>query len=172
MGSNNFSYSEISAQFPISATDTPKIATASKTISYSSLTKYQDVINKQAIYITTIEGDTTFKQLHLIIKYANYISVFTVNSGLPVPENPGITPAYGPSTTVPQISKNNRIYAIQVNTYNLYHKNNTRLKNIIMAALTDTYINPLCNPIKKYSQVNSLMIITHLWTTYGIITSK
>ena len=41
-----------------------------------------------------------------------------------------------------------------------------------MAASPDTYINPLYNPIKKYARVTSLMILTHIWTTYGIITFK
>jgi hypothetical protein len=165
------SASDITAQFPIKPSAMPKIATDIEKPTFTSLTKFQEAINEQAIAIPAPTGDTALGHLHLVITPTDYAAASITGTAYPIPTNPGETPTHEPGATGLQITENNRIHNIRVANYRLYINTDIQLRNFVLNALPDTYINALCNPVTKYARVTTLQLLTHLWTTYGTISS-
>ena len=189
-----FSSTDIISQFPIAAADMPKIATSTNAPTFDSLTKFQQAINLQAIAIPSPHGDTNLGLLHLVIPEKDYITKSSTQQPYPVQNNPGMTPAKPTTTTVTEdkstdpptlttttitkakpttadLAEALRIYELQVQNYNLTTNATTQLKNLIINAVPETYIDTLKDPITMFSSVSPLDLLTHLWEEYGTITS-
>ncbi len=165
---SKFSSSDIVAQFPIAPADMPKIATATTRPTYTTIEKFQEAINSQALAIPIISS--TLGHLALVIPAYDYTSV-NQNNPFVTPTNPGLTPNHGNAATQAQITETNRAFQVETNTYNVYLNTQTHLRNQIISSVPDKYICKLKHKITQYSNVTPLQLLTHLRTTYGQVTS-
>ena len=164
-----FSSSDILAQFPIAPADMPKIATATTRPSYTSLAKFQDAINSQALAVPIPQH--TLGHLALVISAADYMSVNNTQAFV-APANPGLNPTHAPGATQFEIAETNRIHQVNTNTYNVLINTSIHLRNLIIQNVPDKYICTLKHSITQYSAVTPLALLTHLKDTYGTVTSE
>ena len=94
--STKFSPSDILAHFPIAPTDMPKIATATSHPTYTSLAKFQEALNSQALAVPIPQE--TLNHLALVVNEADYASVNN-NANFFEPLNPGINPTHPTGST-------------------------------------------------------------------------
>jgi hypothetical protein len=166
--STKFSSSDIVAQFPITPADMPKIATATTRPSYTSIVKFQDAINGQALAIPI--NDSDLGHLALVISPEDYASVNN-DIAFIAPTSPGANPVHVNNATAAQITETNRIFQVNTNTYQVYQNTRTHLRNQIINSTPDKYICALKHRITQYSNVTPLELLTHLKNTYGQVTS-
>ncbi len=166
--SNKFSTTDIVAQFPIALADMPKIATATTRPSYTSITKFQEAINSQALAIPINNSD--LGHLALVITRAEYASVNN-NVAFVAPTSPGEVPVHTGNPTAAQIAETNRIFQVNTNTFQVFQNTRTQLRSMIINATPDQYICALKHSITQYANVTPLQLMNHLKATYGAITS-
>ncbi len=166
--SNKFSSSDIVAQFPIAPADMPKIATATTRPTYTSIIKFQEAINGQALAIPI--NDSDLGHLALVISAADYESVNN-NVAFVAPTSPGPNPVHTGTATAAQIAETNRVFQVNANTFQVYQITRTHLRNQIINSTPDKYICALKHKITQYSNVTPLQLLTHLKVTYGQVTS-
>ena len=170
MSTVKFAPSDIETTFPTSPDDMPKIATATERPNRTSLLKFQDRINANAMAIPS-SANGTLGHLGLVIGATKYHSVSN-NVAFVVPNDPGSNPTHANGATAAQISETNRQHDRDVNIYQVFVNTRTQLRNMIIKNVPDEYISPLKHEITQYNQVSPLDLLDHLWTTYGDITSK
>ena len=162
------SSSDILAQFPIAPADMPKIATAITRPSYTSLAKFQDAINSQALAVPIPQQ--TLGHLALVISATDYQSVNNTHAFVP-PVNPGLNPIHTPGSTQFEIAETNRIHQVNTNTFNVFINTRVDLRNLIIKSVPDKYISTLKHSITQYIAIEPLALLTHLKATYGEVTS-
>ena len=110
-----FSATDIVAQFPITPADMPQIATATTRPDYTSITKFQDAINRQALGIRINNSDLG----HLACLVINCTEYASVNNNIVfvAPASPGDDPVHTGNPTAAQISETNRIFQVNTNTF-------------------------------------------------------
>ena len=124
-----FSSSDILAQFPIAPADMPKIATATTRPTYTSLAKFQDAINSQALAVPIPQE--TLGHLALVITPTEFESVNNAQAFVP-PANPGPNPTHTAGSTQFEITETNRIHQVNTNTYNIFVNTRIHLRNLII----------------------------------------
>ncbi len=165
--SNKFSSSDIVAQFQIKPDDMPKIATATTRPSYTSIVKFKEAINSQALAIPM--AGSTLGHLALVISDAEYTSVNN-NVAFIEPTSPGLNPTHANTATAAQITETNRIFQVNTQTFEVYQNTRTHLSNLIINSVPDKYINALKHRITQYNNVTPLQLLAHLTDTYGQVT--
>jgi hypothetical protein len=98
---------------------------------------------------------------------AEYLAI----AGTPfiVPLNPG-TLTHPPGATGPQISEAVRTHKEQMDNFQLYYNVDKALRNQLLAATPEAFIQTIKDPYLGFGQRTCLDVITHLRTTYGEIT--
>ena len=121
--------------------------------------------------IPTTRGDPTLRHLALVVTEAEYLEL-SGDIAFDPPLNPGpLPPVQVPNTpqtradAMEQFDKNTK-------DYDLYTHTEAYLKNQIIAAVPEVYINILRQPKTNFARVKALTIIHHLEDKYGEVTSE
>ena len=157
--------------FPTATADMPKISTPGSRPSYTSLHRFQDKLNANAMAIPYHK--TNLGHLGLVLTTETYKNVNN-NTAWTDPEEPSDNPTK-PST--PKDKQTDPFYAQeairkwqrQTAIYTTFKLTQDALKNQILKNVDEEYINALEHDITKYSQVTPLELLTHLWSNYGAI---
>jgi hypothetical protein len=86
--------------------------------------------------------------------------------------DPGDDAVHAPNATGPQIVEANRQHDKAVKKYEKFDALEQALKNQVIAACHSAHIQILSNIHVDFDGVSTLGLLTHLWTTYGKITTK
>jgi hypothetical protein len=105
--------------------------------------------------------------LALTMTDAEYLAI----AGTPfiVPLNPG-TLTHLPGATGPQIAEAVRTHKEQMDNFQLYYNVDKALRNQLLAATPEAFIQTIKDPYLGFGQRSCLDVIIHLRTTYGEIT--
>ena len=68
------------------------------------------------------------------------------------------------------VDENNRLHKASLVTFRTYHDMDKALRNQLIAATPECYIEALSSPTLGFAGVTCLQLLTHLWATYGQIT--
>ena len=83
------------------------------------------------------------------------------------PLNPGLT-ASNATTNKAQI-ESSRQFTFKQNEFMKFHATVTALRNLILNAIDEKYIQPLKHEISSYANVKLYDLLTYIWKTYGKI---
>ena len=130
----------------------------------------QQEINTNAMSIVTNRGGGNHGHLALVIPATEYTIQAGVGNYFLTLTNPGNTPTHAPNATGPQITEINRQFKVDVKEFQHHNKVKNELKQQIIEAVDDKYINTLSDNLFGYANITVLTILQHLKTTYGAIT--
>ena len=158
--------------FPTKTEDMPKISTPGTRPTYTSLRRFQDQLNTNAMTIPFPK--TLLGHLGLVLPEDEYK---TVNRGTAWtdPQEPAEDPdENGIFTRNSQPDQYQVQHAIrkwqrQTNLYTTFQLTREALKTQIIKSVDVEYINALKHKTTRFSQVTPLELLTHLWTNYGAI---
>jgi hypothetical protein len=170
MSATTFTASDISAQFPVSTDSMPTIASATAKPTYTTLTAFRNAINTNALSIPSIRGGGTLGHLALVLEAPDYLIVS--GEAFTLPAHPGASATHAAGATSSEISEANRQHQVLLNEQAVYYNTRQALQKQILAKVHPTYIETLRHPITQFSQVTPLQILTHLWTTYGSVSTE
>eukprot|EP00978_Attheya_sp_CCMP212_P014158 scaffold35966_cov68-Attheya_sp.AAC.1 len=100
---------------------------------------------------------------------AEYLAVAKV--AFKVPINPTADPVMVKASRL-ESSENLRLYELAKKDFRIYHDVDKALRNQLIAATPDTYLQELRDPDLGYANTSCLEIITHLRDTYGEIAQE
>jgi hypothetical protein len=87
------------------------------------------------------------------------------------PINPGPTPSVLPANaTAAQINATRYRHMENIKLFRTYNNVQNALKQQLLVAIDDIYVQTLRNTHTAYAMVTTLPILTHLYTTYGKLT--
>ena len=86
------------------------------------------------------------------------------------PIHPGDSPNHGPQPTASQITETNRQFAADLAEHTRYMTVAEEFKRLINNAVAPTYLRTLADDEFGYADVTCCAMLTHLQTTYGVIT--
>ena len=165
---NNVTPASIAAGFPIQ-TLTPLAASGLSIPTYSSLVKLQRELNSNATsqHTNRGDGDSGFLVLScppaVFAALPGYVAFIT-------PNNPGQSPTIPAGSTAERIRVIMQLHANELQDFNQYHAVDKALKQLLLAACPQIFLNKLQHPTLGFARVSTLAMMTHLWTTYGQIT--
>ena len=136
---------------------------------YHSLLKAQNELNTNAAAVDTTQGTGIHGLLVLTMSVTEFHTMVgfdeadpPVQIRHPIPVNPGALPA---DPTAAQL----RTHADRLYHHQTHHSTDKALKKILLAAVPDLYISAIKHPRTGYATTTTLMILNHLWATYGEI---
>jgi hypothetical protein len=168
--------SNIQALFRTQTANMPRISTSTEKPSYTSLKKFQEAIDENAMSVPSYTTD--LGHLALVIPPEDFTSA---NGGADfiIPSNPGERPTApdvggtreGAATALTMLpftaAENIRVFNQQQQEYIKFRNTRTALKNQILNCVEEKYVSVLKNHRTLFATVTPLQILTHLWTTYG-----
>ena len=100
-------------------------------------------------------------------------SVFNTLSATPLvpPPNPGNDPIIWTVRTCPQIADTRDEHAHKTRVYKLFDSTDKAIKQFILGAVDDMFVQALHNHHIGYAKVTLLQILAHLYATYAQITA-
>lgn len=144
------------------------IATATTEPDYMSLHQLQWEINNNAESIASVLGDGQHGHLFLVVPEAEYLAVTDDIPCIP-PMKPPMDPDHAANATAPQILEANCQNDNCQKIYELYHNANQAFRNQLIEAVPIVYIESLSHPMRGFSKVSPLAILSHLWDAFGKI---
>jgi hypothetical protein len=157
----------ITASFPVS--DLTPLATGTNEPTYQSIRIARTQLNSNAASIFSASGGGLHGHLALTMTAAEHLAVVGANNAFQVPPNPG-TLVHPINATAPQISEAVRLHKDALATFQLYHNVDKALRNQLIKATPEVFIQATKDPILGFGRCTCLTILTHLRTTYGEIT--
>eukprot|EP00978_Attheya_sp_CCMP212_P008993 scaffold21179_cov47-Attheya_sp.AAC.4 len=127
-------------------------------------------LHDNAAAVFTSAGGGAHGHLALTMTAAEYLAVAKV--AFKVPINPTADPVMVKARSRLESSKNLRLYELAKKDFRIYHDVNKALRNQLIAATPDTYLQELRDPDLGYANTSCLEIITHLRDTYGEIAQE
>jgi hypothetical protein len=100
---------------------------------------------------------------------AEHLAVVGAGNAFQIPRNPG-TLVHPINATAPQISEAVRLHKEALATFQLYHNVDKALRNQLIKATPEVFIQATKDPILGFGRCTCLTILTHLRTAYGEIT--
>ena len=180
----------IAVTFTTATADMPKISTITAKPSYTTIKKFQDKINENAMTIPSPQTD--LGHLALVLKPDDFTSA-NEDTAFVTPVSPGDAPI-DPTTNIMSSAGATRStrgataeddaainmlpftapeairqFKQDKLNHSVYVQANIALKNQIINAVDDKYISAKKNPVTLYAKVTPLTLLTHLWDTYGTI---
>jgi hypothetical protein len=86
-----------------------------------------------------------------------------------VPVHPGVAPVYTAGMPSAEFTSLTIVYNNQLAEFELYMSTDIALLAMIFAAVPDSFLTDLCDPILLYHGQTTLTVLNHLWTTYGTL---
>jgi hypothetical protein len=148
----------ITASFPV--TNLTLLVTGTNEPTYQSIRIAQTQLNSNAASIFSAAGGRLHGHLALTMPAAEHLAIVGAGNAFQVPLNPG--PLVHPiNATAPQISEAVRLHKEALATFQLYHNVDKALRNQLIKATPEVFIQAAKNPILGFG---------HLRTAYGKIT--
>ena len=165
--SSTLTSASITASFPTPIL-TP-IATLTSPPTYATIRLAQTQLNANATTVPSYAGDGIHGHLSLTLLPAAYLLISGNIPFIP-PVNGPIQPEHPPAATAAQIAEINRLFYDNQLVFRTYMETDKALRNQILAAIPADYLRELADPELGLGNVSCLQILTHLWTTWGVIT--
>ena len=134
---------------------------------YATLAKAQYELNQNATAIHSNRGGGCHGHLALLVSPERYL-IIAGTAFVPPIVPPAPSTITGTSTVLAQGLAQN---TVDWNEYKTYKGMDSVLKAQLIAAVHPDYIEILADPQLGYTNVTTYEILTHLWTTYGRITT-
>jgi hypothetical protein len=115
-------------------------------------------------------GDNRYGVLALIMSDADYAALPIPPPPFVPPVHPGAHPGQIPNATVHQITEANRAHLAAAARAESYNSLVTFLLQLLLAAVEPLFFAQLMHRITGFANVTLLGAMTHLRTTYGVIT--
>ena len=164
--SSTLTSASITASFPTPIL-TP-IATLTSPPTYATIRLAQTQLNANATTVPSYAGDGIHGHLSLTLLPAAYLLISGNIPFIP-PVNGPIQPEHPPAATAAQIAEINRLFYDNQLVFRTYMETDKALRNQILAAIPADYLPELADPELGLGNVSCLQILTHLWTTWGVI---
>jgi hypothetical protein len=136
---------------------------------HTTLRVLQKEINANAFSVHSNEGGGQHGLLPLTIPAARYLAV--ANVVFPAPAAPPISPVIAAGASSAATGEAVRQHQESVRVLQRYHDTDRALVRCIIAATSSTYIEALPDDEFGYAMVTSFQLLTHLHTTYGVMTA-
>lgn len=136
--------------------------------SYESIKALHQKLNTNAASVRSHLGNGRLGLLYLTVTPEVYNTLSEVE--FVPPPNPGPTVEYPDNATQYQIQATNKAYEKAAKLFNEYDACDRALKQLLLGAVDDMFINALCDRHVGYANVTTLDMLTHLYDTYGKIT--
>lgn len=136
---------------------------------YASIAKVQLELDENSASVHSTGGDGRHGHLTLTMVPAKFSRVSRVPFITPV--HPGPYPIHASTTTGPQISAANAEYDAALRHFRLYTATEQGLRAMLIKAVPIMYFEALLSEDMGFATVTTLQLLTHLWSTYGKITS-
>jgi hypothetical protein len=137
---------------------------------YATLMTAQKQLNSNAGSVFSTEGTALHGHLVLTAQPARYLQL-TNNIVHPVPVYPApLQIGFGADPA--DVAVQHRAFALAASIFRLYYTTDNALRQQLIAACPNRFINALNDPEFGYNNVTTLQLLTHLWNTYGRITSS
>jgi hypothetical protein len=153
---------ELIAGFPHSSL--PKV-TGEPT--FEDLKVIRRLLNTNAMSVASYEGGGRHEHLGMIMTNEEYFDVAV--DVFPVPNNPGPSAAVVVGMTAAVIAESKRLHKVATQVYRTYHTVDQDIKELIIEAFDDAYLNALSDEIVGYANCTSLQLLTHLLTYCAMI---
>ena len=137
--------------------------------SYADIHELHNIIKSNAASIPITLGGGDHGHLGLVLGATTYLTVAGVAFTMPV--NPGAIPTLPVGRTSAQINTVTHTFNHEFKTYTEAKRSDTALKQQIIDAVDEIYIEEQRNQHTGYTSVTTMELITHLYDTYGSITS-
>ena len=85
------------------------------------------------------------------------------------PFNPGASPSIVQRAITATVAQAQQLFSVARNMYDTYHTCYKVLKAQLLASINHLYIADLHDDDIEFTAVKTLTIMTHIWTTYGVI---
>ena len=83
--------------------------------------------------------------------------------------NPGVLVLEDPTPTAAVIGSLTRQQTEDTRVFNEYHSVDRACKKVLCTLITDAYFRSFKNKYTGYANVQYLEILSHLWSTYGVL---
>jgi hypothetical protein len=113
-------------------------------------------------------GGGTHGLLGLVLPTATYTTLTNVHFN--APNNPGTTPNLADGGTTAQINEAVRQHKENLRIWRKYNATNKALQQQLINIFDEPYIRGLRDQHTGYNNISAMHIVTHLYTTYGVIT--
>ena len=160
----------IKGLFPTATANMPKISTTGSRPNFTTLTKFQDALNKNAMVIAS--NETKLGHLGTVLNSNKYKKVNGKVWKDPVePNSEPSKPktSKGDNTDPYEAQEAIRSWQEKKDTYNTFRLTTEALKAQIIASVDDQYINELEAEIIGYTNIAPQQLMAHLWKNYGTI---
>ena len=135
---------------------------------YESVKALHQKLNTNAASVRSHLGNGRLGLLYLTVTPEVYNTLSEVE--FVPPQNPGPTVQYPDNATQYQIQAANKTHETATKLFNEYDACDRALKQLLIGAVDDIFINALCDRHVGYANVSTLNLLTHLYNTYGKIT--
>ena len=135
---------------------------------YDSIRALHKKLNANAASVNSHLGNGRLGLLYLTVTPAVYRTLS--DREFRPPQNPGPTANIPQQGTQYQIQAAQKLHEEQTKLFNQYDACDRALKQLLIGAVDDMFINALCDPHVGYANITTLQLLTHLYDTYGRIT--
>jgi hypothetical protein len=145
------------------------VATINEEPTYASIHRARTQLHDNAAAVFTSAGGGAHGHLALTMTAAEYLTIAKV--AFQVPTNPTTAPVMVKASKM-ESTENVRLHEVAKKDFKLYHDVDKALRNQLIAATPDTYLQELRDPYLGYANISCLELITHLRDTYGVISQE
>ena len=135
---------------------------------YDTIRALHKKLNANAASVNTHIGNGRLGLLYLTVIPEVYATLFDRETQ--APQNPCPTPDLPRKGTQYQIAAAQKLFDEQVKLFNQYDACDRALKQLVIGAVDDMFLNTTYDPHVGYANVTTLQLLTHLYDTYGRIT--
>ena len=162
----------IVALFKTKSENMPKISPNGERPSYTTLRKFQEAINDNAMAIPSPNDE--LGHLGLVISKEEYKKHSSNSTDYEPPTKPDPKPTEptttrSTSTNVFEAQEALRCWMTDVNTYNIHAAVKNALRKQILQSVHKKFISELESPVTKFLLVEPRDILNHLWDNYGAV---
>lgn len=164
MSTNIPSIDDIRTSFP-----QPTITPIEGEPTYESIKLLHNQLKSNAASVPSTLGGGNHGHLGLVLQATLYTTV--LGQQFVEPPNPGITPNIPAGSTNAQIGVLTRQFNAETKVYLEYKRTDAALKQQLLEAIGEVYVESLRNIHTGYTTVTTLQLLTHLYTNYGQISA-
>ena len=85
------------------------------------------------------------------------------------PVNPGVLVLEDPAPTAAAIGSLTRQHTEDTRVFNEYHSVDRACKKVLCTLIPEAYFRSFKNKYTRYANIQCLEILSHLWSTYGVL---
>ena len=144
------------------------ITTHSGLPTYKIIEEVHKKMNSNAASVWTMPGGGSHRLLGLVLTPAVCTTLTAINFFSP--SNPGTTPIITPAATGPKISSMAQQHKVNHRIWRDFIATNQAILQHLIGIFEKSYICGLWNRHNGYRNKTTLIMLTHWYTTYGVIT--